>query len=150
MTWILLAATIFLVSLSGCMCFEEDKAYTQCTQYPDRGPCKGRVYRYYFNSARGTCRLFVYGGCEGNSNNFRSRIKCMRRCAKVVTSRICKLPPSRGYGSSRVWHYYFDSAKQTCRPFVFYGFGGNRNNFMSSDECRMQCLGKEAHEKGED
>uniref|UniRef100_A0A6M2E3J8 BPTI/Kunitz inhibitor domain-containing protein n=1 Tax=Amblyomma tuberculatum TaxID=48802 RepID=A0A6M2E3J8_9ACAR len=150
MTWILLGTTIFLVSLFGCSCFEEDPAYMQCTQYPDRGPCKGRVYRYYFNFVRGTCRLFVYGGCEGNTNNFKRRTECLRRCANVVTSRICKLPADGGYGYSRVWRYYFDPKTQSCRAFVYQGFGGNRNNFISSDECRMQCLGKEAHERGED
>ena len=37
--------------------------------------------RYYFDSADGTCKLFYYGGCEGNKNNFKSLQTCQSRCS---------------------------------------------------------------------
>lgn len=61
---------------------EEEDDYTRCTHRPSRGPCKGHLYRYYFNPRRGKCRLFIYGGCGGNSNNFRHRYECMKSCMK--------------------------------------------------------------------
>ena len=37
--------------------------------------------RYYFDSEDGTCKLFYYGGCEGNKNNFKSLQTCQSRCS---------------------------------------------------------------------
>ncbi len=31
------------------------------------------------------CKLFVYGGCKGNQNNFISEIDCVRRCGDEST-----------------------------------------------------------------
>ena len=35
------------------------------------GRCRAAFRRYYFDSASGHCKLFIYGGCGGNANNFR-------------------------------------------------------------------------------
>ena len=37
--------------------------------------------RFFFDYNAGVCREFVYGGCEGNANNFGSIEACERRCA---------------------------------------------------------------------
>lgn len=121
---------------------EEEDDYSRCTHRPSRGPCKGHLYRYYFNPRKGRCRLFIYGGCGGNSNNFRHRYQCMRTCMKVITAEICHLPPDQGVCDSYTLRYYYDSKSHTCRLFFYTGCGGNRNNFRSSDECRLYCQGK--------
>ncbi|GFR84156.1 Kunitz-type serine protease inhibitor 87 [Elysia marginata] len=48
------------------------------------GPCKGLFWRYYFNAADGTCKQFMYGGCQGNQNNFRTPEECMKTCSDAV------------------------------------------------------------------
>ena len=52
-----------------------------CTLPPERGICKGRFKRYYYNSATKTCELFQYGGCFGNENNFHSLHDCEKACS---------------------------------------------------------------------
>jgi hypothetical protein len=37
------------------------------------------------------CKLFVYGGCKGNQNNFLSELECVRRCGDEIA--IAELPP---------------------------------------------------------
>jgi hypothetical protein len=36
--------------------------------------------RWYYDAERGTCRQFVYGGCKGNANKFRTLAACQQRC----------------------------------------------------------------------
>ncbi|XP_017047328.1 fused toxin protein-like [Drosophila ficusphila] len=31
---------------------------------------------------------------------------------------------------------------QTCEEFVYGGCGGNKNNFLTKDQCELFCLGK--------
>nr|P82968.1 RecName: Full=Four-domain proteases inhibitor; AltName: Full=McaPI [Melithaea caledonica] len=44
------------------------------------GPCRGAFRRYYFDSVSGKCEEFVYGGCGGNDNNFKTLDACQKRC----------------------------------------------------------------------
>lgn len=62
-----------------------------CNLLPVAGPCKGRMTRYYYNSASKQCQMFVYGGCQGNDNNFGSQEACERACSagKIYHSKIC-------------------------------------------------------------
>ncbi|KAG0421450.1 hypothetical protein HPB47_002657, partial [Ixodes persulcatus] len=50
------------------------------TAKPDRGPCNHKLFRYYFDSRVGRCRIVLYGGCEGKNNNYRTLFKCVRTC----------------------------------------------------------------------
>ena len=36
--------------------------------------------RYFHNSTSGLCEQFIYGGCEGNDNNFETLKECQERC----------------------------------------------------------------------
>ena len=51
-----------------------------CSQKRDAGICPGNVSRFYFDKKLGSCRLFTYGGCGGNSNNFASVDDCVANC----------------------------------------------------------------------
>ncbi|XP_068556674.1 uncharacterized protein [Anas acuta] len=57
-----------------------------CHLPPERGPCLGLFYRYAYSPATGTCRLFLYGGCRGNANNFETLGECQRVCQRGRTN----------------------------------------------------------------
>uniref|UniRef100_A0A1W7RA92 Kunitz-type serine protease inhibitor n=1 Tax=Hadrurus spadix TaxID=141984 RepID=A0A1W7RA92_9SCOR len=51
-----------------------------CLLPPKTGPCKGSFARYYFDRETRSCKAFIYGGCQGNSNNFSKKHHCEKRC----------------------------------------------------------------------
>lgn len=51
-----------------------------CTLPAVPGECYNYTERWYFNSLENQCRLFYYGGCGGNENNFRTEFECRHRC----------------------------------------------------------------------
>ena len=52
-----------------------------CQLPPEKGPCLAYMLRYYFDSAVGECKVFIYGGCQGNENNFKTIEACEAECA---------------------------------------------------------------------
>ncbi len=64
--------------ISDCLVLD---AVTLCKLPADDGPCKDDYIRSYFNSAKGMCETFVYGGCDGNENNFESIEECQKTCS---------------------------------------------------------------------
>ncbi|XP_071080812.1 carboxypeptidase inhibitor SmCI-like [Haliotis cracherodii] len=44
------------------------------------GNCKAYLPRYYYNCYSRRCESFIYGGCGGNGNNFKTLDECNRRC----------------------------------------------------------------------
>nr|DAZ86143.1 TPA_inf: conotoxin precursor Conkunitzin [Conus ebraeus] len=53
---------------------------SQCIQPPYTGPCEKYTARYFFDKASHDCKMFIYGGCKGNGNNFRTYKECYGRC----------------------------------------------------------------------
>ncbi|NWV44021.1 TFPI1 inhibitor, partial [Grantiella picta] len=53
-----------------------------CMTPMDRGLCRAKELRFFFNYSTGRCRPFSYSGCGGNENNFISRKSCLRICKK--------------------------------------------------------------------
>uniref|UniRef100_A0A8C7WRQ1 BPTI/Kunitz inhibitor domain-containing protein n=1 Tax=Oryzias sinensis TaxID=183150 RepID=A0A8C7WRQ1_9TELE len=51
-----------------------------CTLAPVTGPCEALFERYFYNFKKGRCEIFIYGGCGGNQNNFKTEQECLRRC----------------------------------------------------------------------
>ncbi|KAL0859206.1 hypothetical protein ABMA27_011023 [Loxostege sticticalis] len=59
-----------------------------CTVYSDPrcleavrpGYCKGYAVRYAFYTNDYTCRQFVYSGCDGNNNHFKTLDECQKYC----------------------------------------------------------------------
>ena len=51
-----------------------------CTLPKEVGPCKGAFNRYYYNSIKGKCKQFIYSGCDGNANNFKTKKACKATC----------------------------------------------------------------------
>nr|Q2ES46.1 RecName: Full=Kunitz-type serine protease inhibitor 5; AltName: Full=Kunitz protease inhibitor 5; AltName: Full=Kunitz protease inhibitor V; Flags: Precursor [Daboia russelii]ABD24044.1 Kunitz protease inhibitor-V [Daboia russelii russelii] len=46
----------------------------------DSGICRAHIPRFYYNPASNQCQGFIYGGCEGNANNFETRDQCRHTC----------------------------------------------------------------------
>ncbi|PRD27929.1 UNVERIFIED_CONTAM: Aplp2 [Trichonephila clavipes] len=44
------------------------------------GYCAKEESRWYYDIETGTCYRFVYTGCAGNGNNFKSEDECESRC----------------------------------------------------------------------
>ncbi|KAH0619352.1 hypothetical protein JD844_019397 [Phrynosoma platyrhinos] len=52
---------------------------------PEPGPCYAYLPRYFYNTASKRCEKFIYGGCRGNKNNFKTLEQCRRTCAALST-----------------------------------------------------------------
>lgn len=48
------------------------------------GKCRASIPRWWYNVTDGSCQPFVYGGCEGNGNNYQSKEECLAKCAGVT------------------------------------------------------------------
>ncbi|NXE45562.1 TFPI1 inhibitor, partial [Casuarius casuarius] len=53
-----------------------------CMTPMDRGLCRAKERRFFYNYSTGKCRPFNYSGCGGNENNFTSRKSCLSICKK--------------------------------------------------------------------
>ncbi|XP_028274896.1 collagen alpha-1(VII) chain [Parambassis ranga] len=54
----------------------------RCLEPMSEGSCSDYVLLWYFHARSGECRPFVYGGCNGNHNQFSSRQECQRWCGE--------------------------------------------------------------------
>ncbi|XP_055386499.1 amyloid-beta A4 protein-like [Condylostylus longicornis] len=51
-----------------------------CNLQMETGPCRAAFPRFYFVPSKADCEPFLYGGCEGNYNNFATYDECMQFC----------------------------------------------------------------------
>ena len=52
----------------------------RCILQPDTGLCRARIPSYFYNTTSGSCEQFIYGGCGGNNNKFKTAAECARHC----------------------------------------------------------------------
>ncbi|CAL1615206.1 unnamed protein product [Knipowitschia caucasica] len=60
-----------------------------------QGPCKAYEPRWAYSSTLLQCQSFIYGGCEGNGNNFESKEACEEMCP-FPKNHHCKVCKPRG------------------------------------------------------
>ncbi|XP_053409062.1 actinia tenebrosa protease inhibitors-like isoform X2 [Mercenaria mercenaria] len=115
--------------------------YTECGTQPlcvkpaDPGPCKEFVKRYFYDASDCKCKMFRYGGCYGNSNNFPSKEMCKKSCGS--TCPLCSKPINVGSCKTAEKRFYYDSITNKCKPFR--GCQPNGNNFRKKRPCNKLC-----------
>ncbi|CAN9508891.1 unnamed protein product [Ophioblennius macclurei] len=60
-----------------------------------QGPCKAYEPRWAYSGTLRQCQSFIYGGCDGNDNNFESREACEEMCP-YPKNHHCKACKPRG------------------------------------------------------
>jgi len=53
-----------------------------CELEKDAGVCRAMIPRWFYDASSGSCRLFIFGGCGGNGNNFVTQFHCEKLCAR--------------------------------------------------------------------
>ncbi|XP_017520198.3 eppin isoform X1 [Manis javanica] len=51
-----------------------------CSMPKEPGPCMAFLLRWWYDKKNDTCSSFIYGGCQGNNNNFQSKVMCQNMC----------------------------------------------------------------------
>ncbi|XP_064455571.1 actinia tenebrosa protease inhibitors-like [Ornithodoros turicata] len=67
-----------------------DTPKTICGLKMKTGVCRGYFTKWYFNGETDKCETFVYGGCDGNDNNFESKDACKKECIKKIKRKCGK------------------------------------------------------------
>ncbi|GAB6024412.1 hypothetical protein CHUAL_009577 [Chamberlinius hualienensis] len=55
-----------------------------CEEPKKIGSCRASMKRWYFDKVTQKCQQFIYGGCDGNGNNFETKRQCESVCPDVV------------------------------------------------------------------
>ncbi|XP_069845954.1 WAP four-disulfide core domain protein 6A-like [Dipodomys merriami] len=61
-----------------CLDISEDV----CSMPKKIGPCLAYLPRWWYNKETELCTKFIYGGCQGNLNNFQSQAVCSVTCKR--------------------------------------------------------------------
>ena len=133
---------------------------------PVVGPCRADIRSWTFDIDSNTCREFVYGGCGGTLNNFKTEEQCKKHCLgkskpyhiKSVNQNVqaidkcsplgqnkenkCAYKPAvRGHCNETYKRWTYFPHIGMCRLFGYSGCGGNDNNFVTLSECEKNCVG---------
>lgn len=98
-----LLALLASLLLSGAQGASRDlDVHESCGVSKVVGKCRASIPRWWYNVTDGSCQPFVYGGCEGNGNNYQSKEECLDKCAGVTENTIDGLAKSRNGADSSV------------------------------------------------
>ncbi|XP_071814642.1 tissue factor pathway inhibitor-like isoform X2 [Apostichopus japonicus] len=109
-----------------------------CRLRPRTGRCKANLQRWFYSPAERRCKPFVYGGCDGNNNNFLSVGECNFTCA-VDRPMFCFMEAEYGLCNGRVRRWFFNRKTRQCEIFLSSGCKANRNYFISRAVCEKTC-----------
>ncbi|XP_060785753.1 amyloid beta (A4) precursor protein b isoform X1 [Neoarius graeffei] len=70
----------------------EEVVRAVCWAPARKGPCRAKLFRWYFVAETGRCAPFTFGGCGGNRNNFESEEYCMAVCSSSVLPTMAPSP----------------------------------------------------------
>ncbi|XP_032317141.1 WAP four-disulfide core domain protein 6A-like isoform X1 [Camelus ferus] len=63
-----------------------------CILPKEPGRCLAYLPRWWYDAQNKVCSQFIYGGCQGNSNNFQSQAVCQAICPKRSKSQGLQSP----------------------------------------------------------
>uniref|UniRef100_A0A8D1V949 Pancreatic trypsin inhibitor n=1 Tax=Sus scrofa TaxID=9823 RepID=A0A8D1V949_PIG len=63
-----------------------------CSLPKKTGPCLAYLPRWWYDKEKKVCSRFIYGGCQGNNNNFQSENVC-----KDICSQKSKIEPASSW-----------------------------------------------------
>ncbi|XP_072168856.1 papilin-like [Diadema setosum] len=122
-------------------CVGEDTQLPQeemCILPASSGPCKGKFESFFYNPKSGSCETFVYGGCRGNQNRFRTHTDCEIACG-TFTADPCGLQPDYGGCRDSQVRWFFNPNSRMCEDFEYSGCLGNQNRFLDKWTCEERC-----------
>ncbi|KAK6012765.1 Kunitz/Bovine pancreatic trypsin inhibitor domain protein [Ostertagia ostertagi] len=53
-----------------------------CKKDLETGPCRAAIRRFGYSVKEMKCIMFIYGGCQGNDNNFETEEECRKKCCE--------------------------------------------------------------------
>ncbi|PRD20074.1 UNVERIFIED_CONTAM: Carboxypeptidase inhibitor SmCI [Trichonephila clavipes] len=121
---------------------ESQSSSDVCDLPAETGRCFGYFQRYYFDKEDKQCKKFVFGGCGGNANNFKTLEECQGTCgdhAAALDRPDCDKAAETGVCRAFIPRFYYDQVAGMCKSFIYGGCGGNRNNFETEEECYNKC-----------
>lgn len=51
----------------------------------------------------------------------------------------CALPKDNGTCEAQLARWHYSESDKKCMPFYFTGCGGNKNSFISREDCEKEC-----------
>ncbi|XP_064644375.1 thrombin inhibitor hemalin-like [Lineus longissimus] len=111
-----------------------------CDAAIEPGHCKhGKATHKRFGNKNGACEEFLYSGCGGNGNNFKTMKECRDACH--FHNPVCDEPIKPGPCKSGHHELYgFDTKADRCVKFIWGGCKNNHNIFSSKDDCEAACI----------
>ncbi|EDL24072.1 kunitz-type protease inhibitor 2 isoform a precursor [Mus musculus] len=98
-----LLALVASLLLSGAqVASRELDVHESCGVSKVVGKCRASIPRWWYNITDGSCQPFVYGGCEGNGNNYQSKEECLDKCAGVTENTTDDMARNRNGADSSV------------------------------------------------
>ncbi|XP_037538851.1 BPTI/Kunitz domain-containing protein [Nematolebias whitei] len=106
------------------------------------------IFAVYYDFEKDRCSPFFYTGEGGNENRFNNERECMRNCSPnaekiypMDETAACHFKHAVGTCNGNFLRYYYDSARDKCKKFIWTGCLGNGNRFFDSESCNATCAG---------
>lgn len=91
-----------------------------CTLWPWKPPAEGRV-------------------AEGVVMDMAPLITLLLQVSRKPLPPLCSLPVDKGQCQTMVLRWYYNTKSGRCERFGYGGCGGNENNFLNRNICRLTC-----------